>query len=416
VNLPPVALPRTGGHRLLHLHTNTPGVLATVNSILADHGINIEGQLLATRGSLGYVVTDVGTPSSSAARRPARDAGDRAAARPAVSGLPLDELRAAVGAEHVLVDADLTRRTSATGRAASARAPGASSGRRHGAGVRRSCGPARRRRGAGRGAGRQHRARRRRRPAGGEVLLSLTRLTGLGDVDVAAGQVTAGRVSPGRPAEARPAAGLDFGVDLAARDSATVGGLVATNAGGIRVLRYGSMRGPAARGGGGARRRLGREPHGRGCSRTAPATTSCRCSPAARARSASSRAPAAARAAPDVALRGAARPARRRQRDRRAARPARRLPHLAAAELLFAEGLALVRKHGGLPAPFAEDHPAYLLLECADTSDPTDDLVEAVSEAEGLLDANVATDAAGQRRCGPTASSTPRRSTPRACR
>jgi D-3-phosphoglycerate dehydrogenase len=60
VNLPPVALPRTAGHRLLHLHLNTPGVLATVNSILAQHGINIEGQLLATRGSLGYVVTDVG--------------------------------------------------------------------------------------------------------------------------------------------------------------------------------------------------------------------------------------------------------------------------------------------------------------------------------------------------------------------
>jgi D-3-phosphoglycerate dehydrogenase / 2-oxoglutarate reductase len=60
VNLPPVALPRTAGHRLLHLHVNTPGVLAKVNAVLADHGINIEGQLLATRGSLGYVVTDVG--------------------------------------------------------------------------------------------------------------------------------------------------------------------------------------------------------------------------------------------------------------------------------------------------------------------------------------------------------------------
>ncbi len=61
VNLPPVALPRSGGHRLLHLHVNTPGVLATVTSILAQHGINIEGQLLATRGPLGYVVTDVGS-------------------------------------------------------------------------------------------------------------------------------------------------------------------------------------------------------------------------------------------------------------------------------------------------------------------------------------------------------------------
>ncbi len=60
VNLPPVALPRSGGPRLLHLHTNTPGVLAQVNALLADHGMNIEGQLLATRGELGYAVTDVG--------------------------------------------------------------------------------------------------------------------------------------------------------------------------------------------------------------------------------------------------------------------------------------------------------------------------------------------------------------------
>jgi len=59
VNLPPVALPRTGGPRLLHLHTNTTGVLATVTTILAEHGINIEGQLLSTRGHLGYVVTDL---------------------------------------------------------------------------------------------------------------------------------------------------------------------------------------------------------------------------------------------------------------------------------------------------------------------------------------------------------------------
>ena len=31
-----------------------------------------------------------------------------------------------------------------------------------------------------------------------------------------------------------------------------------------------------------------------------------------------------------------------------------RLPHLAAAEVFYAEGLALVRRHGGLPAPFAQ--------------------------------------------------------------
>jgi D-3-phosphoglycerate dehydrogenase len=60
VNLPPVALPREPGQtRLLLLHLNTPGVLATVNSLLAEHGVNIEGQLLSTRGTLGYVVTDI---------------------------------------------------------------------------------------------------------------------------------------------------------------------------------------------------------------------------------------------------------------------------------------------------------------------------------------------------------------------
>ena len=75
------------------------------------------------------------------------------------------------------------------------------------------------------------------------MLLCLTRLTELGEVDVAAGQVTAGAgVTLADLQKHARAAGLDFGVDLAARDSATVGGLVATNAGGIRVLRYGSMR------------------------------------------------------------------------------------------------------------------------------------------------------------------------------
>src|SRR5262249_57670029 len=43
-----------------------------------------------------------------------------------------------------------------------------------------------------------------------------------------------------RVADADP--GLDLGVLIASRDSATVGGAVATNAGGLRVLRYGPMR------------------------------------------------------------------------------------------------------------------------------------------------------------------------------
>jgi D-3-phosphoglycerate dehydrogenase len=60
VNLPQVTLPRAPGTvRLLLLHTNTPGVLATVNGLLAEHDLNIEAQVLGTAGALGYVVTDV---------------------------------------------------------------------------------------------------------------------------------------------------------------------------------------------------------------------------------------------------------------------------------------------------------------------------------------------------------------------
>ncbi len=60
VNLPHLALPiRPGRHRIAHLHRNVPGVLAKINSLLADHKVNIEGQLLDTRGELGYVLTDI---------------------------------------------------------------------------------------------------------------------------------------------------------------------------------------------------------------------------------------------------------------------------------------------------------------------------------------------------------------------
>jgi len=60
VNLPSLALPRRpGDRRLVHFHVNTTGVLATMNGILADNGVNIEGQVLNTLGHNGYVVTDV---------------------------------------------------------------------------------------------------------------------------------------------------------------------------------------------------------------------------------------------------------------------------------------------------------------------------------------------------------------------
>ena len=63
VNLPNVALEAVPDvHRIAYLHRNVPGVLAAVNATLAEHGVNIEGQLLATRGEIGYVVTDAGSP------------------------------------------------------------------------------------------------------------------------------------------------------------------------------------------------------------------------------------------------------------------------------------------------------------------------------------------------------------------
>jgi D-3-phosphoglycerate dehydrogenase / 2-oxoglutarate reductase len=60
VNLPNVELPvRAGAHGLVHIHRNTPGVLAAINAIFAEHRINIEGQALGTRGDVGYVITDI---------------------------------------------------------------------------------------------------------------------------------------------------------------------------------------------------------------------------------------------------------------------------------------------------------------------------------------------------------------------
>ncbi len=60
VNLPEVAVPPlAAGSRIALLHVNVPGVLASVNQVLADHGANVCAQYLSTRGEQGYVVTDV---------------------------------------------------------------------------------------------------------------------------------------------------------------------------------------------------------------------------------------------------------------------------------------------------------------------------------------------------------------------
>ena len=65
VNLPGVTLPVVSGtHRLVHLHQNVPGVLASINRVLAEHGVNVEGQLLRTKDEFGYVLTDISSEYS----------------------------------------------------------------------------------------------------------------------------------------------------------------------------------------------------------------------------------------------------------------------------------------------------------------------------------------------------------------
>jgi D-3-phosphoglycerate dehydrogenase / 2-oxoglutarate reductase len=63
VNLPEVATPLAPtSYRLAYLHTNTPGVLARINQLLHDFGVNVVGQALSTRGERGYVVVDTEAP------------------------------------------------------------------------------------------------------------------------------------------------------------------------------------------------------------------------------------------------------------------------------------------------------------------------------------------------------------------
>lgn len=61
VNFPVLqASPEREAHRFAHLHENIPGMLAKINDLFAQLRVNIVGQHLQTRGSLGYAVIDVG--------------------------------------------------------------------------------------------------------------------------------------------------------------------------------------------------------------------------------------------------------------------------------------------------------------------------------------------------------------------
>ena len=60
VNFPEVSLPENKeARRYMHIHTNKPGVLTSLNKVFTQDGVNIIGQYLQTKGNLGYVVIDV---------------------------------------------------------------------------------------------------------------------------------------------------------------------------------------------------------------------------------------------------------------------------------------------------------------------------------------------------------------------
>ncbi|HEX5996885.1 MAG TPA: FAD-binding oxidoreductase [Jiangellales bacterium] len=80
-------------------------------------------------------------------------------------------------------------------------------------------------------------------PHDGEVVLSLRRMDTIESVDRLERTLGANAgVTLATAQNVAAAAGLVLGIDLAARDSATLGGVVATNAGGLRVVRHGSTR------------------------------------------------------------------------------------------------------------------------------------------------------------------------------
>ncbi len=228
-------------------------------------------------------------------------------------------------------------------------------------------------------------------PLAGEIVLSLRRLEALEEVDELAGQVTAGAgVTIGRLHQTAAAAGWAYGVDLASRDSATVGGTIATNAGGIHMIRHGGTRAQvigieAVLGTGSVISHLG----GLVKDNTGYHLPSLLCGSegtlgvvtAARLRLV---APLPYRTVAVCAFATTAAAVRGAAHFRRA------LPVLDACELFLAAGFELVRTSFGLRSPFAESHEAYLLVEVGDQSDPTDALAEVTASAEGVEDVVVA--------------------------
>jgi FAD/FMN-containing dehydrogenase len=217
-------------------------------------------------------------------------------------------------------------------------------------------------------------------PRGGEVVLSLGRLTAIGPVDPVARQVTVGAgVTPAALADTLRGSGLALGVDFGARDAATLGGMVATDAGGAQVLRHGTMRArvaglEAVLADGRVLRRLSglvKDNAGYdlpqllvGSEGTLAVITAVRL------------ALVDAPARPVAVLLGLGSMA---EAVELVAGARAVVPGLLAAEVFDAAGMALVREHLRLPHPLAREHPVYVLLEA-------DGELEALAAAVGDAD------------------------------
>lgn len=213
-----------------------------------------------------------------------------------------------------------------------------------------------------------------------EVVLSLRRLDAVSAVDSVTGQVTvAAGATIAAVQRAARGAGWEYGVDWGARDTATIGGSIATNAGGSKVARYGDTRAQvlgveAVLGDGSVVSHLG----GLVKDNTGYHLPSLLCGSEGTLGIVTG---ARLRLVPRVDERVVALLGFARVDDALAACGLlrRSLPSLEAVELMFDDGLALVCSSFGLPQPLPAPAAAYLLVECADRLDPSDALASAVA-------------------------------------
>ena len=235
-------------------------------------------------------------------------------------------------------------------------------------------------------------------PLHGELVLDVRRLDAIGPVDARTGQVTAqaGASLVRLQGQARDS-GWQYGIDLGARDVATVGGMVATNAGGVHVLRYGPTRRQlvgieAVLADGRVIRRLdGLEKDNSGFDLTGLLCGSEGTLAVVTAARLRLHAPTRCRVVALCAF-----------DDVDAALDAvgvlrRELDCVNAIELFFDKGLDLVCDRLGLARPFAASHAAYVLVEAAANTDPTESLGRAVDLCLDVADVAVATDDASAR-------------------